>query len=58
MLVSAAIAFPISAPPQQRLAMAPGNLLFSKTSAIILIVAIDTKGVVSALFHNIVSPHT
>lgn len=58
MLLSAAIDFPMSAPPQQRLAMAPGILFFSKTSAIIFDVAIATSGVVSALFQSTVLPQT
>lgn len=55
---SAAIAFPMSAPPLHKLATAPGSLFFSKTSATIFVVAMDTREVVSDPFQTIVSPHT
>lgn len=57
-LGSAANAFPISLPPQHKLATAPGILFLSKTSAIILVVAMDTKGVVSDPFHTTALPQT
>lgn len=57
-LSSAAIAFPISAPPQHKAATAPGKLFLSRTSATILVVATDTKGVVSDPFQSTVFPHT
>lgn len=57
-LLSAAIALPMSAPPQHKVATPPGRPLFFSTSATILVVATATKGVVSAPFHKTVSPQT
>lgn len=50
---SFAMALPISAPPQTQVKMPPGSLFLSNTSAMILVVAKVTKGVVGAPFlHN------
>ena len=57
-LLSSAIDWPISVPPWQREQMAPGNPFFSRTWAIILVVATDTKGVVGAPFQIIEFPQT
>ena len=57
-LLSCAMAFPISAPPQHNVDTAVGKLFFSKTDATIFVTATDTKGVVGAPFHNMVSPQT
>lgn len=52
--VSQAIAWPISAPPQNDVKIAPGKLFFSRTPATISVIAIVTNGVVGApfLWHN------
>jgi hypothetical protein len=49
-LVSRAIAWPISAPPQNAVKIALGKLFFSNTLATILVIAIVINGVVGAPF--------
>jgi hypothetical protein len=49
-LVSTAIAWPISVPPQKAVKIAPGKLFFSNTLATILVIAIVISGVVGAPF--------
>lgn len=49
-LVSRAIAWPISAPPQKAVKIALGKLFFSNTLATILVIAIVINGVVGAPF--------
>jgi len=52
------MALPISAPPQTQVKMPPGSLFLSNTSAMTLVVARVTKGVVGAPFlHKIASTH-
>ena len=48
--VSRAIAWPISAPPQNDVNIAPGKLFLSKTPATISLIAIVINGVVGAPF--------
>lgn len=50
MRLSFAIAWPISAPPQKEVKIAPGKLFFSRTPATIFVIAIVIKGVVGAPF--------
>lgn len=50
MCLSFAIAWPISAPPQNEVKIAAGKLFFSRTSATSLVVAIVIRGVVGAPF--------
>lgn len=50
MRASFAIAWPISAPPQKEVNIAPGKLFFSKTSATSFVTAIVINGVVGAPF--------
>lgn len=57
-LVSVAKFLPISAPPLHKVATAGGYPFCSNTFEIMLIVAMETKGVVGAGFHKIVSPQT
>lgn len=47
---SRAIAWPISAPPQNEVNIAPGKLFFSKTPATSSVIAIVINGVVGAPF--------
>jgi hypothetical protein len=49
-VVSRAIAWPISVPPQKAVKIAPGKLFFSNTLATILVMAIVISGVVGAPF--------
>lgn len=53
---SLAIAWPISAPPQNEVNIAPGKLFFSRTSATSFVTAIVTNGVVGAPFLQYISP--
>ena len=50
MRVSSAIIRPISAPPHTQEKMPPGSPFFSNTPAMILVVAMETRGVVGAPF--------
>jgi hypothetical protein len=49
-LMSRAIAWPISVPPQKDVKIAPGKLFFSNTLATIFVIAIVISGVVGAPF--------
>lgn len=53
MRLSLAIAWPMSAPPQKAVNIAPGKLFLSKTSPTIFVIAIVIKGVVGAPFLSI-----
>lgn len=50
MRLSSAIAWPIGAPPQKEVKIAPGKLLFFKTPATNFVIAMVTKGVVREPF--------
>lgn len=49
-LVSLAMASPISGPPQTQVKIPPGSPFLSRTSAISFVVAIETRDVVGAPF--------
>ena len=49
-LLSSAIALPISAPPETVLQIAPGKLLADNTSATIFVIARQTRGAVGGVF--------